>query len=838
MRSEFRLFDGSYTGRPEPGGARWLVLALAAAAIGLATLFVGGEYLQRLVRYLQVREPAGVVQAVSLIEPVRNIALNTLAEVPLTADGLVAGGLPLRDLRMAPKDWQQIQATARIVTARVIAEGVVRDYVPAEFWRDGQWTPIQVKLRGLYAPHYLMKRPSLRLKFPADRPFEGKRQLNLLDLYDKGLTYDVTTNWELRRHGVMTWQSQFVALRLNGKVLGLYQEIEQFGRSLSDRNRRPEGFILSGRGQLFGKPTPGVEKALAAFQKMASCHLTPPSPLCGAAFQAAYFDLDRWAWAGGMMLLLQSRHGWASDNMRVFWDPAFGHFEPIPWDYQIFPVDPLKRADGEVSDESYALSFASIPEYRRLRDQHLWTLVTERVEPMIAEADRLFRELSPALSHDLRHITLAEDERLQARYPTLLRENARYLKALFEGQRLGVRWWPTDESGRATLEISNQGKAFVSIRAVLVARDGRRQRVEFEKPLVVDGVFRSVAGRAVAHVVLEPDDRVVGLAARNAVTGAELRSSEIGIFPKQGRPPEPSPSFSPPPVAAVPRGVRVESDRVVIGPGRVVLARTLEIDASREVVLAPGLDLKMAAGVSLIVYGDFHSVGTASDPILISGALGTERWGGVLVHGRRSRPSQVRVEYTTFEGGFGGETERIRFTAPFAVHAGVVRLRHLRLLNGRAEDAINLKYSEVDVAEVEIRGARDDAFDCDFCSGTLARVRIRDVGGDGLDFSGSDLRLEETAISGCGDKGVSIGEATRIRLTETRIENCYTGIAVKDLSQADIRDVSLSRLEVGVALYVKKPSFGPSRARVEGARLHDVATRVLRDELCLLEWVD
>ena len=110
-----------------------------------------------------------------------------------------------------------------------------------------------------------------------------------------------------------------------------------------------------------------------------------------------------------MTLVLQSHHGWTTDNMRIFWDPAWGHFEPIPWDYLLYPTDPVNRRDGEVRYRSYALSFPSIPEYRRLRDQHAWTLATERVEPMIAEADRLFEELRPALWHDLRHVTLSED---------------------------------------------------------------------------------------------------------------------------------------------------------------------------------------------------------------------------------------------------------------------------------------------------------------------------------------------------------------------------------------------------------------------------------------------
>jgi hypothetical protein len=829
------LFEGSYAGRPEPGRTRWLAISLCCAAVALAALFLGGEYLQRLVRYLNVRVPDGVVEEVTLVEPVRHMALNTVAEVPLIPDQLLADGLPLYDLRMAPSDWQRLQATMRVVTAQVIAEGVERDYVPAELWRDDEWTPIQVKLRGLYSAHYLMKRPSLRLKFPSERPFDGKRQINLLDLYDKGLTYDVTTNWELRQYGILTWESRFAVVRLNGEVLGLYHEIEQFSRSLSDRNGRPEGFILSGRGQLFGKPTPGSEKAMAAFQKMSLCHLTPPSPRCNWEFLDDYFDIDRWAWAGAMKLLLHSDHGWGSDNLRIFWDPALGRFEPIPWDYFLYPIDPVNRPDAEMKSDSYPHAFALIPEYRRLRDQRTWLLATTRVEPMIAESERLFEELRPALSHDMRHLTMARDESLQRRYRNLLRDNARYLIALYEAQRIGVRWWPADASGPATIEVSNDGKAFVSLRGVTVLRAGQRLKLDLKEPILVDGPFAKQRGRAVAHIPLLAGDELVGLAAHNEVTGSLLRSDEVALFRKHGKAPAVPPPPGPPPLELAIPGVRVESDQVVIGPGRVNLLRTLSVGAARDVVLAPGLDLKMAEGSSLIVYGNLSSMGTASEPIRISGSPG---WGGVLVHGKRTQPSQVRMEHTTFEGGVGGETERVFFTAPFAIHGGNVTLRSSRFLNSRAIDAINFKYAQVDVADVAIEGAMDDAFDCDFCTGSIARVSVANVGGDGLDFSGSDLAITGTTVAGCGDKGISLGEATRSSVTQTRIADCYTGIAVKDLSEVDIRDAQLARLEVGVSLYVKKPSFGPSRARVEGVTLRDVATRVLRDESCTLEWIE
>ena len=362
--------------------------------------------------------------------------------------------------------------------------------------------------------------------------------------------------------------------------------------------------------------------------------------------------------------------------------------------------------------------------------------------------------------------------------------------------------------------------------------------MELPRPTRVAGVWQGRAGESTLRVAVAPGASVVGLVIRDDVTGVELSDAEIELTAGSAADAparRAAADADAPSVEVSGSGIRFDADRVHFGPGRVQLGETLEIDDSREVVFVAGLDLHLADGVSLILHGDLSSVGTAEHPIRVSGDPG---WGGVFVHGSHARPSRVRMEQTTFDGGNGGEDARAFFTAPFAVHGGSVTLRASSFLNSRAIDGVNFKYAEVDLRGLRIEGALDDAFDCDFCRGTVIATEIADVGGDGLDFSGSKLLVEGSRVVRCGDKGLSIGEGTRATLLGSQVADCYTGIAVKDRSDAEIFDTRLSRLEVGISLYVKKPTFGPSRARVERIELHDVATHVLQDESCALEWID
>jgi hypothetical protein len=452
---------------------------------------------------------------------------------------------------------------------------------------------------------------------------------------------------------------------------------------------------------------------------------------------------------------------------------------------------------------------------------------------MIEHSNSLFSELEKALVHDVRHPSIELDRSRQAEYARVLRSNGGILRDLFRRHDLRVRIW--SGTGDAVIELENRGKAFVSVTEVVLSGGGEIASRPIAAPAIVDGVWLGEPGRLRLRVPVPEGAEIVGLKARSEVSGAPLSDSAVRLEQAAGSPPPIAEAAGPSPPALEIAGVRVEARRVIFGPGRVQLDHTIEIPSTHEVIFLPGLELEMERGVALMVYGDLTSVGRHGRRIRVSGSADGTSFGGVFVQGTRSTPRQVRMEHTVFEGGAGGQNERTYFTGPFAVHDGVVRMRSNEFRNSATDDGINLKYCEVDLEGNLFLGSADDAFDCDFCTGRVVDNRVVNSGGDGLDFSGSDLLVERNLVDRCGDKGVSVGEKTQLTLRDNEVRDCNTGIAVKDLSEAHLVDNRVLRAEVGLALYVKKPTFGPSRARVENLHLEQVATDYLRDETCVLE---
>ena len=119
------------------------------------------------------------------------------------------------------------------------------------------------------------------------------------------------------------------------------------------------------------------------------------------------------------------------------------------------------------------------------------------------------------------------------------------------------------------------------------------------------------------------------------------------------------------------------------------------------------------------------------------------------------------------------------------------------------------KYCENDGGEFAL------SFDSDFCKGKVVDTKFVNSGNDAFDASGSVVSLINVEVDGCGDKGVSSGEASNLSATDLVVRDANIGFAAKDLSKLLVNGVSLENCTYSVAAYQKKPEYGPGYVRVE-----------------------
>jgi hypothetical protein len=214
----------------------------------------------------------------------------------------------------------------------------------------------------------------------------------------------------------------------------------------------------------------------------------------------------------------------------------------------------------------------------------------------------------------------------------------------------------------------------------------------------------------------------------------------------------------------------------------------------------------MGPGVSILSFGVTLVEGTASAPVVIEPA-GKAPWGTFGVSGGATRGS--RFEHMAISGGAAATDGQVHFKGMFNIYEcpdAVIRQCFFGA-NAAGDDAVNLAFSRVTVADSRWEGARADALDIDGGRGLIERCSFSGSGNDGLDLMSSVLVVRNSVTRGNGDKGISVGEGTDLLVTESTIADNGVGVEVKDESRLWIDNSRIVGNGQGIRSYKKKWSY-------------------------------
>jgi hypothetical protein len=144
--------------------------------------------------------------------------------------------------------------------------------------------------------------------------------------------------------------------------------------------------------------------------------------------------------------------------------------------------------------------------------------------------------------------------------------------------------------------------------------------------------------------------------------------------------------------------------------------------------------------------------------------------------------------------------------------------------SGGCEDSLNLIQTKGSIRSLRVRSAYADALDFDFSSLRIRQVSVFDSVNDCVDVSGGSYDIEKVFIRGCGDKGISVGEGSIIKVSEATIQSAITGIASKDSSIAYVGSATISASRCGEA-FKKKQEFSGARLEIERLQCAGLAVR-------------
>ena len=277
--------------------------------------------------------------------------------------------------------------------------------------------------------------------------------------------------------------------------------------------------------------------------------------------------------------------------------------------------------------------------------------------------------------------------------------------------------------------------------------------------------------------------------------------------------------------------VTVNDNIIVFNPGKHIIKEPVVIPTGMKVVINEETHLDFVEGAFFLSFSPVEIKGKAANKVIIESSDGTAN--GFTVIGSAERST---IEYTSFNGWNTLDYNGWILTGAVTFYESDVTIENTDFLNNNCEDALNVIRADFTLKHSVIANAFADGFDADFTTGTVYDCDFKQIGNDGIDYSGSEITIENVRIDHAGDKGISGGEASTLKLKNIVISNSNIGVASKDKSKLIIDNIELINCNCGFAAYQKKMEFGPAELTVTNCELKNVKEVYLLDMESIIDF--
>lgn len=288
--------------------------------------------------------------------------------------------------------------------------------------------------------------------------------------------------------------------------------------------------------------------------------------------------------------------------------------------------------------------------------------------------------------------------------------------------------------------------------------------------------------------------------------------------------PWPNPGHSSPRQDLLKRAITKSNDFAIVSgntlkfkPGKHVFNRPVVVPAGMNVIITKGTRLDFIEGAFFLSFSTVNIKGSANNKVIIESSDGSGM--GFTIIGSSERSN---IENTTFKGWNTLNYKGWILTGAVTFYESDVTIEHTEFLNNNCEDALNIVRADFSLKHSLITDAFADGFDADFATGIVYDCDFNQIGNDGIDYSGSEIKIENVRIDGAGDKGISGGEGSTLNINNSVISNSNIGIASKDDSHLNIENISLINCNCGFAAYQKKIEYDPADMTIVGCEMKNV----------------
>ena len=753
----------------------------------------------------------------------------------------VANSLDTLKIRISEKSLNKISAKRDEALESGILITEDSDFVKAEVkTKDRNPVNARIRLKGDWTDH--LEHPSkwsYRIIAEGDQTVFGMRKLSVQHPKSRNYLWEWLFNKVVKDNGLLGLRYEFLNVDVEIKnkdsiiPMGIMALEESFDKILIENNQRREGIILCLDESLFWDERKKVRDLSLEYPEDANIpkyrelpvkvyteSKVLTSPVLSKQFEIAKnliiglrdnklklsdaFDVDKLTLYIALANLFGAHHGLHIENIKIYYNPVTNKLEPISFDsnsgtkikyLREYPI-------GIHDDENYKA---------KLVEKFALVSSNDFINALVSKYENSLNSLALDLTSEFNDATLDL---------SVLEHNANLIKKKINPSNdIEIALVSYDER-YMTVEIKNKSEFSVVIKDLVLANNkalntnGKRLLVKPSETIL----HKFLLKEAFNNAFVSKKNKEGGFRYPKDLKKVQLQYNILGSTLDKKRPLQSYHSNYNEGLIKNRKlenqlhrfafvSINDETKNIQFKKGRYTLSELLYIPPGYEVYFSPGFNLNLTNGASIISHSPIYSIGSEELPINIFSEDASG--GGVFVStgGERSE-----LNYTFFDNLSVPKVDLWELSGAVNFNESEVEIKNCGFKNNRSEDALNLIRSEFKMELCSFENTFSDAFDGDFVRGSIIDTKFINSGNDGIDVSGSDLKINNVSIKNPSDKGLSAGESSRISGSNITVTGGEIGIVSKDLSRIDLEDVFIENTRLGVACFQKKSEFGPGLA--------------------------
>ena len=719
-----------------------------------------------------------------------------------------------------------------------------------------------IRLKGNRSIHYKnIKNSSYKFNIKGQNTFLGLKKFSLQKPRIRNYMHEWIFHELMSEGDLIKLKYDFMYFNLNGQNMGLYVLEEGFGKELLERNKRRNGPIFSvdesyeleklkeSKLEIYDDKTwlkeENINVAKKGIQNLKNF-------FNGKSNIDEIFDIKKWAWFFAVVDLTYTEHGAIHTNVKFYYNPINGKFEPIPYDghrrpqnysKHLFDFDHSTTFDRatkntKITDEFLSKFFYSDIKKESLNKKFYFEYIKavkkisskDFLDKFFASRKKGIEKITSAIYTD--SFIFDYDHRRKSGVGLYyFDKNDIYFRAskllnVFSPKKTSIF---IEEDGDKLI-IYNKHIHNINLNLTEIVCD-----TNIDNAIVVNKIALNSSLKFPKHT-LDKKDFLINDSNCNFLSFGD---SDNNKFHKKVDKINGNYQLSDIKIDNYKKYFKQVNSDLFLKEESVIISENILIPENYKVIIKGGEKIILRDNAFIFSKSPWK-IGSKSEKVFIGGQK-DNFGGGILITDtehtssiyntdfsylaglRKSNFNNSSINTTTSynENGINQYFENIstvnnnptNFENEFVILGSVnfyeadVEINEVKFERISSEDAINIFRSNFKINNFTSNENLSDAIDIDFSFGEIKTAYFKDIGNDAIDLSGSNVNINNISLNNVGDKLISVGEKSTVNIIDIKASQSYIGIVSKDGSNTKASKINFNNVKIPFSAYKKKSEY-------------------------------